>query len=129
MKRLVTGLLLFSLLGACKKEKNRICEIYETPNGYEIGTIDRYVTLIGKVNYHYSYNVDGVTHKGTRKAYGIGQKDDRLLGRTYLVIYNLSDPSESVININYPVDSDSTLMELRNEFAINPPEPSWPKCK
>jgi hypothetical protein len=120
---------LLFLFTSCKKEKNRICEIYAGEIGYEIGIIQKYVSGPGKVTYSHSYSVNGINYTGKIISYGIGQKNERLIGKSFLVVYLINNPSESDLNFDYPVKSEAELKELENKFVNNPPKPSWPKCK
>jgi hypothetical protein len=123
-------LLALTLVGmGCKKEKNRICEIYAGSMGYEIGTITQGFTRIGKITYSYSYSINGVGYKGKEKEYGIGEADDRFIGKDYLVVYKIDDPGESDLNRKYPIESQADFQQLLIDFASDPPEPNWPKCK
>ena len=129
MKRSFFSLMLTLLIISCKKEKNRICELYSGPKGYEIGTVTKYVATPGKVIYSNSYSVNGNVYEGKERAYGIGQKNERLLEKDFLVVYNTNNPQESDLNKDFPLKSKAELQQLQNKFFNQPPEPDWPKCK
>ena len=117
------------LLASCRKEKNRVCEIYESEHGYTIGKVESSVTVPTRVTYNYNYKIDGISYSGKLKEYGIGQDDLKIIGREYLVVYKLSAHNESHLNFNYRIESLETFYNLLEEFKSNPPEPHWPKCK
>lgn len=121
--------LLVILFISCKKEKIRICEVYTGPNGYSIGTITDFVSVPTKVTYSYEYNVDGINYTGKEKAYGIGQENSRLVGKSFVVVYKADSPDESDLNTDYRVESLGEFQQYEDEFENNPPEPDWPNCK
>lgn len=126
LKFLLLALLIIAT--ACnKKEKQRICDVYAAKQGYEIGVFESYFSSPLKVTYKYSYTVNGTKYSGKEKAYGIGQKDERLIGRSFLVVYNLDNANESDINTNYSIETASELTNLKNQFKTTPPQPDWPR--
>ncbi|MBX3162914.1 MAG: hypothetical protein KF900_00380 [Bacteroidetes bacterium] len=116
---------------SCKKEKKRICNVYDGDVDYAIGTITKLNSAPFKATYNYTYTVKGISYSGKEKAYGIGQDESRLIGKSYIVVYETSDAGQSDLNFDYPVDnSDSTkFKQFINDFANNPPKADWPKCK
>lgn len=124
------GLILLSMclsIMGCKKEKNRICEIYSTETGYAIGAIQSFTTSPFRVTYKYDYSVNGVDYNGKEKAYGIGQKDESLIGNQFLVIYERKNPSNSDLNLNYLIETEQDFEELKTEFSSAPPSPDFPR--
>ena len=73
--------------------------------------------------------MNGIKYVEKKKVYGIGQKDERLIGKSFLVVYRINDPSESDLNMDYHIESKAKLQQLKDEFVNNPPKPGWPKCK
>jgi hypothetical protein len=126
IKIIIPLIILFTI--SCKKEKNRICEIYSEEMGYEIGRIESYITGLGRVTYRYTYTVNGNSYKGKEKHYGIGQTNETLVGKDFLVVYKLNSPGESDLNVSYSVGSQMELEQKKMEFENNPPKPDWPKC-
>lgn len=128
--RLITTVLLFTILTACKKEKTRICELYNGSVEYAIGTIESFKSVPTRVTYTYSFEVDGDSYKGKEKAYGIGQKDNRLIGKKIVVVYALGNPSNSDLNTDFLIESDADFQEFKGEYSHAPPSPDFPnKCK
>jgi hypothetical protein len=127
--RFFTLISLLLILTNCKKEKSRICELYAGEMGFETGTIQKYVSGPAKVTYSYSYSVNGINYTGKEKHYGIGQKNECLLGMDFLVVFNINDHGESDLNLDYPIESEAELQQLKDEFVDTPPDPDWPKCK
>lgn len=121
--------MLLVLTISCKKEKNRICDIYKNDHGYSIGTVQKMTSNPTSATYHYSYEVNTLGYSEKRKAYGIGQENSSLIGKSYLVVYELGNPSNSDLNTDYSVESVYDFLELTNQFENNPPKPAWPKCK
>lgn len=117
------------LLSGCKKEKERICDVYAGEHGYAIGVVDSYIKMPLKVTYKYSYSVNGKKYEGKEKVYGIGQLDPTRVGKQYVVVYKASDPEESDLNVNYAVSSPSVLAQYIVEFAVTPPKPDFPRKK
>lgn len=120
---IVTSLL---LIGSCKKEKNRICDVYEGNVGYTVGTIDSYYTGFFRAVYKYSYTVDGYKYLEKEKAFGIGQLNERLLGQSFIVIFNVDKPSESDLNMQHGVKSEDDFISFVNEYEDAPPSPDFP---
>lgn len=118
------------LISGCKKEKNRICELYEKNVSYTVGTVKSLTYFPGKAIYKYSYWVNGNFFKEKEKAYGIGKKDESLIGNKYIVIYEFADPSNSDLNFDFPIWNETDYQEFITEFAGNPPPPDFPNhCK
>ncbi|PKR81865.1 hypothetical protein CW751_00570 [Brumimicrobium salinarum] len=121
-------MLLLIILISCRKEKNRICEIYESQHGYAIGKVESSVNVPTRVTYN--YNIDGVGYSAKLRAYGIGQEDSKMIGRSYLVVFEDNNPDNSHLNTYYRILEESDFMDLVNQFEEEPPVPNWPKkCK
>lgn len=115
---------------SCRKEKNRICDLYDGSVGYAIGTVEFSISVPVRVNYTYSFVVDGINYEGTEKSYGIGQDDNRIVGRQFVVIYQLGSPDNSDLNIDYSIESDQDFIAFEEKYENNPPSPDFPnKCK
>ncbi len=128
--KLTTSLLIcLLLLGACKKEKQRTCDVYASEKGYAAGTVESYVKTPIKVVYKYSYTANGVNYTGKEKAYGIGQLDARLLGRSFVVVYKSDAPSESDLNFDYEIKEPGDLDNYISEFKTTPIKADWPRKK
>jgi len=57
--------------------------------------ISKYFSGVGKVIYSYSYSINGNGCKGKVKHYGIGQLNERLIGKDFLVLCNIDDPEKN----------------------------------
>ncbi|MEZ4720661.1 MAG: hypothetical protein R2813_02160 [Flavobacteriales bacterium] len=124
---LVTSLFLFV---SCRKEKNRICELYDSPVGYAIGLVDHSISVPTKTTYVYEYEVDGEQFEGNEKAYGIGQDDSWFIGKQFVVVYELADPSNSDLNIDFLIETDDDFESFLNEHQDSKLQPDYPnKCK
>lgn len=110
----------------CRKEKSRICELYSEPVGYAIGTVESLYSVPTRVTYIYSYSVDGANYEGKEKAYGIGQKNSTMIGKKFVVVYSLKDPSNSDLNTNFYIGSESDFTEFTVKYADAPPPPDFP---
>lgn len=122
-------LLVCILCVGCKKEKNRICELYDGSVEYAIGVIDKVSSSPGKATYTYSFQVGGDNYDGKEKAYGIGQKDETLVGKSFVVVYALGEPSNSDLNTDFLIESDADFQEFKQEYSSTPPSPDFPnKC-
>lgn len=114
----------------CKKEKTRICELYSSEVGYSIGTIQSFSSSPFKVTYKYDYSVSGTNFNGKEKAYGIGQKDEKLIGKQFIVIYAKGDNSNSDLNTDYLIETQQDFDDFKSKFASGPPSPDFPNnCK
>lgn len=123
-------LITVSLLFSCKKEKSRICELYDGDVEYAIGTIQTYVKLPFKVVYKYDFEVNGEEYNGKEKAYGIGQLNKELLGKRVVVIYEANNPSNSDLNTDYFIGTEDDFNDFITEFSSSPPPPDFPNnCK
>lgn len=130
MKKNLLLIVLLLLIISCRKEKNRVCEIYESEHGYAIGKVESSVTVPTRVTYNYSYKIAGVSYSGKLKDYGIGQEDLKMIGRSYLVVYEKGNPDNSHLNTYYRIIEESDFIELVNQFEEEAPVPNWPKkCK
>lgn len=130
MKKNILLTLLLLILISCRKEKNRICEIYESQHGYAIGKVESSVTVPTRVTYNYNYKIDGLDYSAKLKNYGIGQEDSKMIGNSYLVVYEKGNPANSHLNTYYRIFEESDFIELVNDFEEEPPIPNWPKkCK
>jgi hypothetical protein len=130
VRNLILGVVLGASFIACKKEKNRICELYDGAVEYSVGRIDSYKSIPGKVTYIYSYEVDGNNYDGKEKAYGIGQKDATLIGKSFIVVYALGNPSNTDLNTDFLIKSDADFQKFKGEYPNSPPPPDFPnKCK
>lgn len=115
---------------SCKKEKNRICDVYNGDVGYAIGNINAYVSTSFVVNYKYSYTVNTVEYLGNEKAYGLSQLDERLIGKNFIVVYSKDDNAKSDLNTNYLIKTQQDFIDFETEFSTSPPSPDFPnKCK
>lgn len=112
-------LILFMSFVSCKKED--FSDIYKEP-GYAIGIISHYLEVPFKVTYYYKFSVDGMEYEGKDVAKGIGQAEERLIGRSYLVVYKLNNINENAINYNYSITSEEEFNELVESFKTNPPK-------
>lgn len=119
------------LFSGCRKEKERICDIYASQQAYSIGTVDSYEKSSMKVTYKYSYSANGTTYTGKEKAYGIGQLDETMIKRKFLVVYKSDNPSESDLNTDYEVKAPGDLNKYISEFKSTPAKPDYPRknCK
>jgi len=116
------------LLG-CKKEKNRICGLYDGSVEYAIGPIDKVGSSPCKATYTYSFQVSGNSYEGKEKAYGIGQKDETLIGKRFVVVFSLGNPSNSDLNTDFLIESDADFQKFKREYLNGPPPPDFPnKC-
>lgn len=114
------GLLIFLfMMQSCKKED--FGEIYTEP-GYAIGTITKYISIPLKVTYYYDFEVGGSDYTGEEVARGIGQLEERLLGKSYLVVYKLSDINDNHLNFNYSIENQQEFEDLVESFKTNPPK-------
>jgi len=108
--RFLSLFLIIALVTACKKEKNRLCHLYDGSVGYTVGTIDRMNKTVGtidrmnktplKATYIYTYQVNGTNYEGKEKSYDIGQESS-IIGKSYVVVYALEDPSNSDLNMKF----------------------------
>lgn len=121
--------MLLVFTASCKKEKNRICEIYKNEHGYSVGTVQKMTSNPTSATYHYSYELNSISYTGKLKAYGIGQDNSSAIGKSYLVVYELSNPSNSNLNTDYEIQSEYDFYLLTNQFEEEPPKPAWPECK
>lgn len=129
-RNIILGIVFYILLYGCKKEKNRICDLYNGSVGYAIGTIDELKSIPFKATYSYSFEANGNKYTGNEKTYGIGQKDESLIGKQFVVVYDLVEPSRSDLNTDFLIDSDSDFQEFKKEYQNDPPPPDFPnKCK
>ncbi|MGF1564324.1 MAG: hypothetical protein ACFCUH_03050 [Flavobacteriales bacterium] len=127
---ILTLIVICVLSMSCRKEKNRICELYDGDVGYAIGSIESINTSPFKATYKYDYSIDGTAYNGKEKAYGIGQKDETLIGKQFIVIYALRDPSNSDLNTDYLIESEQEFDDFESEFSSAPPSPDFPNnCK
>ena len=121
-------ILVITLFG-CRKEKNRICDLYDEEVDYSIGTIQSMSGSIGKATFKFSFEVNGLLYEGKEKAYGIGQKDKTLIGKSFVVVYKQDDPSSNDLNLDFPMDSEAGFRKFQNDYLAGPPSPDFPKCK
>lgn len=112
-------LIVFCTLQSCEKED--FGDVYAEP-GYSIGTITNYISVPFKVTYFYDFEVAGSKYTGKEVARGIGQSNSSLLGRSFLVVYKLSDINSNDLNFNYPIKSQQEFDELVDSFKNNPPK-------
>lgn len=123
-------MLVLLVMTSCKKEKNRICQLYESNVGYSVGTIQSYHSSPFKVVYDYDFSVNGNLYSGEERGYGIGQEDDGLLGKEFIVIYELDDPTNNDLNSDFYIESVADYQDFLNKYASTPPPPDFPnKCK
>jgi len=123
MKRtiFITSLILFTL-SSCTKDKELLEAIYNEP-GYAIGTVNSSVSGSFGVKYNYSYYVGSSEYKGNRKAVGINQEGNFIVGYRFLVVYKLSEPAKSDIKFNYRINTEQDFLDLLEKFKDNPPKP------
>jgi hypothetical protein len=115
---------------SCKKEKSRICELYSNQVGYAVGTIQSFTSTPFKATYRYDYTINGSTFSGREKVYGVGQKDDKLIGKKFVVIYAIADNSNSDLNTDFQILTTQDFDDFNTEFSSAPPSPNFPnKCK
>jgi len=118
------------LIGGCKKEKNRICDLYKLDVGYSIGTIDAVKGSVGKAKYEFSFSVDGSSYSGEEKAYGIGQNDPSLISKRYVVVYSEINPDNNDLNFDFPIESNLEFTQFQSDYSNGAPPPDFPnKCK
>jgi hypothetical protein len=130
IKTILTLIAVCILTISCKKEKSRICELYSNEVGYAIGTIQSFISTPFKVTYKYDYSVGGTDYTGKEKAYGIGQTNERLIGKQFIVIYSIEDESNSDLNTDYFIKSEQDFDDFKSEFSSGPPPPDFPgNCK
>jgi len=114
---------------SCKKEKSRICELYDSDIDYVIGTIQSINTSPFKATYEYDYTANGIDYNGKEKAYGIGQ-DEALIGKQFIVIYALGNPSNSDLNTDFLIETEQDFDDFKSEYSAEPPAPDFPNnCK
>ena len=130
-KRLVWTILTVCLLTiSCKKEKSRICELYDSEVEYAIGTIQSISTSPFKATYKYDFTAQGENYNGKEKAYGIGQKDETLIGKQFIVIYALGDPSNSDLNTDFLIETEADFDNFSSDYSSGPTPPDFPNnCK
>jgi len=127
--RFLSLFLIIALVTACKKEKNRLCHLYDGSVGYTVGTIDRMNKTPLKATYIYTYQVNGTNYEGKEKSYDIGQESS-IIGKSYVVVYALEDPSNSDLNMKFFIESDTDFNDFLSEYQNNPPPQDFPrKCK
>ncbi|MFH2141019.1 MAG: hypothetical protein ABIJ97_01255 [Bacteroidota bacterium] len=112
-------LILIFTLQSCEKED--FGDVYAEP-GYAFGTITKYKSVPLKVTYMYDFEVASSKYTGEEVAKGIGQLDERLVGKSYLVVYKLSDINDNDLNFDYPIESQQEFDELVESFKTNPPK-------
>jgi hypothetical protein len=109
---------------------DRICELYEGEVEYAVGTIESYRTSPFRVVYKYSFSANRAANTGKEKAYGIGQLDERVIGKQFVVIYQKGDPSNSDLNTDYLIETNQDFEDFKTEFSSAPPSPDVPdNCK
>lgn len=111
--------LLASFLTACKKEKHP--DVYDDP-AYSMGTITTMTSAPFKVTYHYDFVVNGTQYDGKEVAKGIDQENKRLIGRTYLIVYEKGNIENNDLNFKYRIEDQAELDSLKKEFQDDPPE-------
>jgi len=127
-KLIITILIPFAC--SCKKEKNRICTLYESKIEYSIGKIISLNNAPLKVNYKYDFKVNQTQYKGIKKAYGIGQDDSNLINKSFIVVFDKNNPQNSDLNLSYPIKDSSDFNEYLALFQSQKPIFSFPrKCK
>lgn len=123
------GVVFALIFNSCKKEKNRICELYDGPVDYAIGTIDKLKSIPGKVTYVYSFKVNGQSYDGMEKAYGIGQKDKTLIDKRFVVVFAKDNISNNDLNTDFLIDTEADFEKFRTDHQNGPPPPDFPnKC-
>lgn len=119
--KFIISSLLFVFMSLLSCEKEDFSDIYEEP-GYAIGTVSQYFKEPFSVTYYYTFSVAGSEYKGEYVAKGLNQLDERLIGRSYLVVYKLVDINDNTINFNYEISSEQEFNELVESFKTNPPK-------
>lgn len=112
---------------SCQKEKSRICELYSGEVGYAVGKINSSLNINGSERQNYSYWVDGVEFKGSRSVNTIGGGFPT--GTFYMVIYEIGNPSNHELNMNYRINSDEDFEDFIEKYEDNPPPPSGANCE
>lgn len=125
-KLILTLIALCLLASSCKKENSRICELYSLDVGYAIGKIQSNISTPFTVTHYYDYSVDGIEYTGEEKAYGIGQDYESMIGLQFIVIYALSDKTNSDLNTDYLIESEQDFIDFNTEFSSGPPSPDYP---
>jgi hypothetical protein len=123
MKRLLFISFISITLISCEHKK-LLEEIYEEP-GYAIGTITKNTSIAYVITHYYDYQVNGTSYQGKKKG-GVSNDSsiaNRMIGRQYLVVYKISDPSKSDLNFQYHISNEQEFLELIEKFKINPPKP------
>ena len=116
MKRLLFISVILLALTSCSKD-----EIYDEP-GYAIGKITSSISAFSAITYHYEYQVGTINYKGKKNGVDISNGYS-VVGRQYLVVYKLSEPSKSDLNFRYPIYSEQDFLDLVAGFKDNPPKP------
>jgi hypothetical protein len=117
MKRLLFISCILLVLTSCNKD-----EIYDEP-GYAIGTITKTLSVSSVITYYYEYNVGNTTYKGKKNGGIDTSNGSGMVGRQYLVVYKLSEPSNSDLNFRYPINSEQDFLDLVAGFKDKPPKP------
>ncbi len=112
-------LVIITGLFSCKKED--FSDIYDNPQ-YAIGTLHSYMSIPLKVTYYYTFDVDSIEYDGKVVAKGIGQLDERIIGQSFLVVYQMTNVENNTMNFNYPISSQEEFDSLLVVFQTNPPE-------
>lgn len=125
-----TLITLYACLLSCRKEKTRICELYDSPVGFSIGTIQSLSSSPFKTTYKYAYTVNGADYTSTEKVYGVGQKDESLIGKQFIVVYAQEDHSKSDLNTDFLIESQQDFNDFQLKYEAGPPSPDFPNtCK
>lgn len=128
-KKLIV-LLLIPFVFSCKKEKNRICELYSSDIEYSIGKISSLIKVPLRVDYRYDFSVNQLVFNGVKKSYGIGQDDASLIGKSFLVVYDRNNPKNSDLNFSYSIKDSTDFKQYLVSFQTQKPSFSFPRnCK
>ncbi len=123
MKNISIILIISLCCVSCAKDKTYLEEIYNDP-GYALGTVSSSLSvgLSFSTTYYYTYTVDGVSYDGEKSTFSFGTGSDAT-GMNFLVVYKLSNPEESDINLSYKFYSESEFENAVETFKTNPPKP------
>lgn len=111
---------IFILQTACQKEKKKQEAVYSDP-AYAIGEITHWVNITVSTTYHYQFSANGEVVKSKQRARFGNRIDERFLAADYLVVYSKTDPDQSVLHFEYPIENQQAFDSLLIEFENDPP--------
>lgn len=96
---------------------------YNEPE-YTISTVSYNVSssLTFLTTYFIQYSIDGEDYDGEKSTFSFGTGSDAT-GMNFLVVYKLSNPEESDLNLSYKFLSESEFENAVETFKTNPPKP------